>query len=55
MIYEKEIFKSIMKMMHSKDIVILGIDGLGGAGKSTISEPVQYLFKIMRMKARERS
>ena len=36
----KEIIEPLMQLLADKDIVILGIDGLGGAGKSTISESV---------------
>lgn len=45
MIYEKEIFKSAMQLMDNKDIIVLGIDGLGGAGKSTISEKICNEFE----------
>lgn len=38
--YEKEIFKSILRIMDNKEIAVLGIDGLGGAGKSTVSEKI---------------
>lgn len=40
MIYEKEICNSIMQLSSKTGIVIIGIDGLGGAGKSTISEKI---------------
>lgn len=40
MIYEKEICNSILKLSSEKERVIVGIDGLGGAGKSTISEKI---------------
>ena len=40
MIYEQEISKAILKLSDSKNIFVVGIDGLGGAGKSTISEKI---------------
>ncbi|MCH5324667.1 MAG: uridine kinase [Eubacterium sp.] len=40
MIYEKEICNSILNISSENGIVIVGIDGLGGAGKSTISEKI---------------
>ena len=40
MIYEREICNSIMKLSSETEVVIIGIDGLGGAGKSTISERI---------------
>lgn len=40
MIYEKEISDSILNLSSDNGIVIVGIDGLGGAGKSTISEKI---------------
>ena len=40
MIYEKDICSSIMKLLNNTGIAIVGIDGLGGAGKSTISEKI---------------
>lgn len=38
--YEQELSNKLIPMLETKDVVILGIDGLGGAGKSTISESV---------------
>lgn len=38
--FEKEIADAIVPLFKGKDIVVLGIDGLGGAGKSTISEKI---------------
>lgn len=35
-----EICKSILKLSDKKEILVIGIDGLGGAGKSTISEKI---------------
>lgn len=40
MIYEKEICNSILKLSSENEVIIIGIDGLGGAGKSTISERI---------------
>ena len=40
MIDEKEICSSILKLSADAEIVIIGIDGLGGAGKSTVSEKI---------------
>ena len=36
--YEQEVSGSILKLSSEADVVIVGIDGLGGAGKSTVSE-----------------
>lgn len=36
MIYEHDVFKSVLQITENKDIVVIGVDGLGGAGKSTI-------------------
>jgi len=39
--YLKEITEDIEDLINSRKIVIIGIDGLGGAGKSTISEELK--------------
>lgn len=39
------IFNSVMKTFDTNSIGIIGIDGLGGAGKSTISEKICQNFK----------
>ncbi len=38
--YEKVISGSIIEIIDKKDVAVIGIDGLGGAGKSTISETI---------------
>lgn len=38
MIFKNGFLQSIIQISKNKDIVVVGIDGLGGAGKSTISE-----------------
>ncbi|MBR4224446.1 MAG: uridine kinase [Oscillospiraceae bacterium] len=38
MIHVKKIADTIMDQLRTRDTAVLGIDGLGGAGKSTISE-----------------
>ena len=40
MIYKQEISKAILELSEMKKKFIVGIDGLGGAGKSTISETI---------------
>lgn len=40
MSYEQEISKVILTLSENKKIFVVGIDGLGGAGKSTISEKI---------------
>ena len=46
--YEKKdifkIYKNIQCLIEEKDIIIVGIDGLGGAGKSTISIELSELL-----------
>lgn len=39
MLDEKKIYSAIRKRFD-KNIMVVGIDGLGGAGKSTISEKI---------------
>jgi uridine kinase len=41
----KEIFNSVLKAINENRIGIIGIDGLGGAGKSTICEKVCQDFE----------
>lgn len=41
----KNIFHNIMKQIDTNNITVIGIDGLGGAGKSTISETLCKKFQ----------
>lgn len=38
MIFESKVLDSIIRIVESDKITVIGIDGLGGAGKSTVSE-----------------
>ncbi len=35
-----ELIEHITALLHNKDKIIIGIDGLNGAGKSTISDEI---------------
>lgn len=37
---EQKICRSVLKLFHDQEIIMIGIDGLGGSGKSTISEKI---------------
>ena len=39
--YENKILSALLKLSAAKDITVCGIDGLGGAGKSTIAETIR--------------
>lgn len=45
MIPIQKIYQDIISAVHTKNIPIIGIDGLGGAGKSTISEKLCQKFE----------
>ena len=41
---DRAVFEEIKKMQSPDHTVIIGIDGLGGAGKSTVSEKIKNIF-----------
>lgn len=40
----RAVFEEIKKRRSPNRTVIIGIDGLGGAGKSTVSESIKKIF-----------